>query len=258
MMRGGRRDLRAGRLQQGTRGRRLAPTPARPERVELFVGNPLRFFVRKVVRILRAQLPEDLACSADVEAEGLLDDLLRLPPGARSPRSRPSAKAASIETAALDFPMSTHSRPRHGRAREGSSTAVDVGFEFIRVRTKAQVIRQWAPSQPLWIAIVDRLHAAECRRRLRQFPNTGSNCLRSGPCRKEFEPRRNSRSRSAFIGKSPAARYQRIAGLVKRLHELGMSNRAIGRELGVHHTDVAKALALGRGCDTVGIAPPRP
>lgn len=199
MMRGGRRDLRAGRLQQGTRGRRLAPTPARLERVELFVGDPLRFFVRKVVRILRAQLPEDLACSADVEAEGLLDDLLRLPPGARSPRSRPSAKAASIETAALDFPMSTHSRPRHGRAREGSSTAVDVGFEFIRVRTKAQVIRQWAPSQPLWIAIVDRLHAAECRRRLRQFPNTGSNCLRSGPCRKEFEPRRNSRSRSASL-----------------------------------------------------------
>lgn len=62
----------------------------------------------------------------------------------------------------------------------------------------------------------------------------------------------------SLIGKSPAARYQRIAGLVKRLHELGMSNRAIGRELGVHHTDVAKALALGRGCDTVGIAPPRP
>lgn len=45
-----------------------------------------------------------------------------------------------------------------------------------------------------------------------------------------------------LIDQRPLAVHQQIAGLAKQLHDLGMTNRAIGRSLRMHHTGIAKAL----------------
>lgn len=47
----------------------------------------------------------------------------------------------------------------------------------------------------------------------------------------------------ALIDQRPPAVYEQIAELAKHLRNRGMSNRAIGRALNVHHTEIAKALA---------------